>query len=97
MSKPNNRQAYLLICLMEECAEISKEASKALRFGLADRYEGTTPESRLTGEYNDLLEVVYQLQCAGLHIRPNKALRAAKRDKLAKAMTYSRKTGMIKP
>ena len=28
-----NRREYLLICLMEECAEVSKAAAKALRFG----------------------------------------------------------------
>jgi len=28
---------YLLTCLMEECAEVQKAATKALRFGLDDR------------------------------------------------------------
>lgn len=30
------RTEHLLVCLMEECAEVQKECAKALRFGLAD-------------------------------------------------------------
>jgi hypothetical protein len=31
-----NKLDYLLICLSEECAELQKEISKALRFGMDD-------------------------------------------------------------
>ena len=32
------KQEYLLTCLMEECAEVIKAASKILRFGTSGRY-----------------------------------------------------------
>ncbi|MCL2465032.1 MAG: hypothetical protein FWF28_08195 [Micrococcales bacterium] len=32
-----NRVEHLMVCLMEECAEVQKAAAKALRFGLTDR------------------------------------------------------------
>ncbi len=33
-----NKTEYLLICLMEECAEIQQIASKCLRFGLGNHH-----------------------------------------------------------
>lgn len=33
-----NQSEHLLVCLIEECAEVIKDTSKALRFGLDDSY-----------------------------------------------------------
>lgn len=91
------RIAYLLTCLSEECAELAKEASKALRFGPHDSYEGTTPHQRMEIEYADLLCVLDELRYAGLPIEPDRDTYINKPGKLRKAMRYSRKVGFIKP
>lgn len=43
-----SREQHLLICLGEECAEVQKEISKILRFGLNDK-----PISSLAGNMLD--------------------------------------------
>jgi hypothetical protein len=53
-----NKSEYLLVCLMEECAEVQQIAAKCLRFGL-DNYhpsdEAKTPNyQELRRELNDL-------------------------------------------
>jgi len=65
-----NKVDYLLITLMEECAEIQKECSKCLRFGIGDKESLHNPNSvdtlsnvqRLNNEVNDLLGVIELLQ-----------------------------------
>ena len=47
-----NRVEYLLVCLMEECAEVQQAAAKALRFGLTDQNLDD-----LYGEYVDVAAV----------------------------------------
>ena len=57
---------YLLVCLMEECSEVAKECSKALRFGMmGDGYTGCksdgnwfVPKERIVKELADLTGVV---------------------------------------
>ena len=57
------RQEQLLVILMEECAEVSQRASKALRFGLTDPAgkepdQPYTNKDRLLMEINDLYAVI---------------------------------------
>jgi hypothetical protein len=49
---------------MEECAEIQKAASKALRFGLNEKHpkRDTTNEQDIISEYCDLLGIVELLE-----------------------------------
>ena len=52
-----NRTEHLLVIVAEECAELAKECSKALRFGLDDHhpdYENCNKD-RILLEYCDLL------------------------------------------
>lgn len=94
-----NETQYLLICLSEECAEVSQRVSKALRFGLHE-VQPPTPSlpqghtmsnlERLEQEFNDLLAVGEAL---GLRISPKEI--KAKKEKIAKYMDYSREQGTL--
>lgn len=61
---PNAYQRELLICLIEECAEVSKRATKALRFGLEEIQPGQALSNayRITEETGDILGIVKLLQ-----------------------------------
>jgi hypothetical protein len=63
-----NEQEHLLTCLIEECAEVQKAASKALRFGLNDRRTGAsaTNEADICEEISDVLSIVGMLQTRNL-------------------------------
>lgn len=53
----------LLICLAEECAEVQKEITKALRFGLDDVYKDKSPRRKtLVDELNDIFAIIELLQ-----------------------------------
>lgn len=64
---PSPRQRELLVCLIEECAEIIHRATKALRFGLAEVQSGQrfSNAERLAWECGDLLGVLDALREAG--------------------------------
>lgn len=55
-----NKTEYLLICLIEECAEIQQRATKALRFGLTEiqKDQLLTNAQRINGEVNDFNAVL---------------------------------------
>lgn len=71
-----NRPVYLLVLLIEECAEVIQRACKAIRFGLKERQgeidkTGTqldypSNDERLWNEMTDLLTVKYLLQREGI-------------------------------
>ena len=91
---------YLLICLIEECAEVQHIASKCLRFGL-DNYHPDHPEAtnqqELNRELNDLDAVRYMLsEYATIfrsHIDP--AIYAKKIMKVDKYMAVSEECGTL--
>lgn len=55
-----NSKEHILTCISEECSEIIKDVSKALRFGLDDINPETKQTNRvaIAKEINDLLAVV---------------------------------------
>jgi NTP pyrophosphatase (non-canonical NTP hydrolase) len=63
-----NRTEHALTTTAEECAEIAKEISKAMRFGLDDKLtldpkgppgtEGPTNREKIVAELNDLMGMV---------------------------------------
>ena len=58
------RTEHLLVILSEECAEVSKEVSKCLRFGLDDKEPGQELSNRekVIKELSDLNGVMEMLQ-----------------------------------
>ena len=75
-----NTTEYVLVCLMEECAEVQHAAAKALRFGLPLNRE------QLQREILDVQAIVELLQESGiLAIAPDAEghLRAKKKKVLA--------------
>jgi NTP pyrophosphatase (non-canonical NTP hydrolase) len=60
-----NRTEHLLACLAEECTEVAKECTKAMRFGLEDNYDGTTPAEKIVHELVDILAVYHILVESG--------------------------------
>lgn len=94
-----NTKEYLLTCLSEECSEVAKEASKAMRFGLHDKYNGETPLERMIGELNELTCVIVLLMEHG--VLPanwsNIDKQLDKRGKLEKYMSYSASKGTLTP
>lgn len=62
------RQEHLLIILAEECSEVIKEVSKALRFGLNDKEPGQsyTNAERITLELSELRGVQELCEREGL-------------------------------
>ena len=96
-----NKIEYLLDCLMEECAEIQKAASKTKRFGMDDfhpRDPKETPNWKLLEhEMYDLYAIVLMLQSeaviGGIDLQSPKI--GAKIDKVERYMEYSRERGTL--
>jgi len=93
------RQEQLLVILMEECAEVSQRASKALRFGLTDP-AGTEPgqpytnQDRLLMEINDLYAVIdMTFNNRGSYLSP--MLIQDKKEKVEKYLKLSKKLGLL--
>ena len=85
----------LLVCLTEECAEVQKDACKALRFGLDDHHPDHADTNRMliARELGDVLCVLDLLVEAGVidTALVEQAMKA-KRVKLAKFMRYKPST-----
>lgn len=89
----------LLVCVMEECAEVAHRASKALRFGMDEVQPGQplTNEDRLWGEVNDLIGVLILLQEKRDHPGPSDHAVQQKRGKVERFMAYSVECGQVAP
>tara|TARA_R110000823_G_C15703877_1_gene476782 strand:- start:387 stop:644 length:258 start_codon:yes stop_codon:yes gene_type:complete len=84
---------------MEECAEVTQRASKALRFGLNDP-AGTEPgqpytnQDRLLLEINDLLAILDMMfKSRGTYNSP--MLQQDKKEKVEKYLKLSKKLGTL--
>lgn len=93
-----NKIDYLLVCLMEEAAEIQQAAAKALRFGLSNHHpeRNTTNCIELSKEIGDLNAVV-ELLNKEHSIDASEMIRSAlqKADKAERFMGVSRKCGRL--
>jgi hypothetical protein len=98
-----NSDQYLLICLIEECSEISQEcmeiaqrATKVLRFGIDETQPGKylTNRERLLAEIANLMGT---LEAIGLTEEIDRGAVEAKKEKIRKYMKYSEELGILKP
>lgn len=94
-----DRVEHLLILLMEEAAEISQRASKALRFGLDETQpdQELTNEERIVQEVTDLTAVIELLKTEGVDLSCHDlAAIDFKKEKIERYLNYSVKCGTLK-
>ena len=92
---------HLLVCLVEECAELQHHVSKSIRFGLDDhnpRADSPTNCEEIVNELNDLFAIVELLQKQGalpsVVIDPDKIRK--KQEKVRLFMQYAKSQGTLK-
>ena len=92
-----NKTEHLLVCLAEECSEITKSVAKALRFGLDDGYPGTneTNLDNIIDEINDLYGVINMLVDAGIPLHQNTGKIQSKINRVNKYMQYAVDRGTL--
>lgn len=89
------REEHLLVILLEECSEVTKEASKAIRFGMHEVMPGQplTNRDRILRELQDLYAVVEMLGLQGV----DRAAIELKKAKVEKFMRYAKECGTLQP
>lgn len=96
-----NKQEHLLVCLAEECAEVTHVVSKILRFGLENRHpkrpELGTNRERLTAELTDVTAIIEMVQKMGLLTEEGISWNELdkKREKVEKYMDIARSCGTL--
>ena len=91
-----NRLEHLLVILMEECAEVAKETSKALRFGINEQRDlPTSNYERIQKEWSDLQAVIDMIGDEGFPIIACIDEMDAKRAKVEKYLKYSIECGTL--
>lgn len=90
-----NRTEHLLTILAEECAEVAKETSKAIRFGLGEMMPGQslTNRERILKELQDLWAAVEMLDLQ--HVDREAIDR--KKAKVEAFLKYSEECGTLTP
>ena len=96
-----NKSIYLLVCLIEECAEVVQSACKAIRFGLearrpwTDRARTSNAED-IVQEFTEAQALMDMLRHEGVLDKPgNPFIRDLKRKKVIEYMKLSRRNGML--
>jgi hypothetical protein len=95
------RQQHLLIRLMEECAEVQKEISKILIFGLKDKpfiaegVDHVPNDVRLSQEIVDVLTLIDMVDESGIKINIADEAIEKKRAKVEKYLEYSHSKGLL--
>lgn len=92
-----NKKEYLLTCLVEECSEVQKEATKALRFGLDDNWkERGTQADRIVHEFCDLLAIYEMLvEDSLLDDVTTQEMIQMKKERVHKYMDYAKERGTL--
>lgn len=99
-----NKEEYLLNLLTEECSEVIKRVSKALRFGLEDHYsedpnvigtDGPTNRERIVSEVRDVMCTLDLLVSEEIFPHYVFSSTPGKLDKIRRFMEYSRRTGAL--
>lgn len=94
-----NGAEYFLICLAEECAELQRAVSKALRFGLEDRLppHGTTNAEDLVSAYIDIKAIMESLTLSGALKIPlnNHEQIELKKGRIMTYAEYSKSKGIL--
>lgn len=91
-----NRLEHLLVIMMEECAELQKELSKALRFGIDEQRDlPTSNYERICAEFSDFEGVRELLKREGKPIVADVNQIFRKIDKVEKYLEYSKECGTL--
>ena len=92
-----NKKEYLLTCLIEECSEVQKEGTKALRFGLDDNWKDHGKQSdRIVHEFIDLTAVYEMMVEEGMiDDVSTKEMIQAKKERVRKYMGYAKERGTL--
>lgn len=97
-----NKENYLLVCLMEEAAEIGQAAAKGIRFGLDDYHpdrEHHKNHDELLEEYYQTVAIIEMLQeesiLKKLSLEEIECVKQRKKKKVIEYMTYSKEKGQL--
>jgi hypothetical protein len=94
-----NKREHLLTILSEECAEIIKDVSKTLRFGVDDHYPGICKPTNIESVYRefcDLTAVMEMLDKMGVICSvAQRDLVEEKKQRVLKYLEYSRDAGTL--
>jgi NTP pyrophosphatase (non-canonical NTP hydrolase) len=96
-----NKSTYLLICLIEECAEVIQRACKAIRFGLDEVQPGQhlNNHDRISEELSDVqgVTVMLEVECDIKVLHFDDIAIQNKIAKIRKYMPLSVERGMLEP
>jgi hypothetical protein len=92
-----NKTEHLLACLIEEAAEIQKNACKGLRFGLDNHYKDNPDNATaISIEFYEMVAVFKILEDEGIFPKINGAIIIEdKKKRVLEFMRYAEKVGTL--